>query len=277
MCNATQREIYSATHNETHRGQNQSIGFCLPNVVCVQTSTKMWSFEFMVEMCIQRHVKSTSILYRGWTMLRKFVFFCQTAGAGAAEPADVQLKLTMRRPRQWTLGKADNENTSTVNTASDFALFTLFLLCGGRWGAYIATSVLCIMRWAAPGGSHPHSLYYAVHYGGVSPSLSPRLIETLTPCSAVWLSVWAHITHNFFQILYCAIISSSCAGIIIPMSNIWAVCKLVLSINASWKLSTIWRFYFSNWVKMTSHNSFLRHLLIPPDKNFETGRNKTSN
>ena len=56
-----------------------------------------WCVEFMVEMCIQTKVKSSSI--DKWSVNN----VPQTVAAGAAEPADVQLKLTMRTPRRCTL------------------------------------------------------------------------------------------------------------------------------------------------------------------------------
>ena len=62
-----------------------------------------WCVEFMVEMCIQTKVKSSSIDKWSVNNVPQSFFFCQTVAAGAAEPADVQLKLTMRTPRRCTL------------------------------------------------------------------------------------------------------------------------------------------------------------------------------
>ena len=113
--------------------------------------------------------------------------------------------------------------------------------------------------------------------GGLT--LSPRLIDSLTPCSTVWLerSLSEPTSHIHFLPMNLFLSKSSCQMSVIESTEsdncrnaymfgmgfstmhyhyqgvILAVCKLVPSIkNVSWKITTIWRFYSSNWVKMCS-------------------------
>ena len=227
-------------------------------------------------------------------MLQKFFFFCQTAAAGAAEPADVQLKLTMRRPRQWTLGKADNENTSTVNTASDFALSTLSLLSGG---------------WQTPLPLPLYTTYYVVGvHGGSQPQpktnwpvdnlptvwLGRNLWE---PSASIFFDGWTFFLLQIFLSVVESIKSDNCRNVYVchgifycALSPVVVLGSLPRSNRLYADISSFNKYCFLKtylnlkvlFLNLGCQNDLLTpfwHIpsLMPPDKSVEMGWNKSSN